>query len=184
MKSRLPFLTGLLALSVLRIAAAQQAADQLAFQPPTPGPEHARLKKMEGTWDAVMKMSDGKSSKGEAVYKMECGGLWLASDFKGSFEGAPFHGKGLDTYDAAKKKHIAVWVDSMMTSPLVMEGTRDEATKTTTQMGECPGPDGKLVKMKGVTKEIDNDHLTFEMYLVLPDGKEAKQMTIEYARRK
>jgi hypothetical protein len=164
------------------VAMAQQAQQQPPM--PKPGPEHMDLKKLEGSWDCVVTSMDGKKTKGEASYKMECGGLWLVSDFKGEFDGAPFQGKGMDTYDAAKKKYVSVWVDSMMTTPLIMEGTRDESTKTSVMTGECPGPDGKPMKMKGVTKETDNDHMTFEMYMIGPDGKEAKAMTIAYTRRK
>lgn len=151
---------------------------------PQPGPEHARLKKMEGIWDAVVTEQDGKKSKGEFVYKMECGGLWLCSDFKGQFAGQPFHGKGMDSYDPATKKYVGVWVDSYMTSPLRYEGTYDEKTKTATSIGECNGPDGKPMKARMVTKTIDDDHETFEMYITGPDGKETKVSTIEYTRRK
>jgi hypothetical protein len=172
--AQLLFFTGLL-------SAQQEKKEE--FQPARPGPEHAQLKKLEGTWDAVTKMPDGKSSKGVATYKMECGGLWLISDFKGEFEGQPFQGKGMDTYDVAKKKYVAVWVDSMMTTPLIFEGTRDNASRVTTSHCECTGPDGKPMKMKGVTRETDDNHMTFEMYATGPDGKEAKQMTIEYTRR-
>jgi hypothetical protein len=173
------------ALCLNMLFAAGIATAQQEQQPPAPKPgrEHAELKKLEGTWDTVLD-HDGKKSKGEATYKMECGGLWLASDFKGEFDGKPFHGKGLDSYDPAKKKYVAVWVDSMMTVPLIMEGTHDESTKTTTATGECPGPDGKPMKLKGVTKFTDNDHMTFDMYMIGPDGKETKAMTIAYTRRK
>lgn len=169
---------------VFTAALAAQQEKKEEYQYPQPVAEHLELKKAEGTWDTVMKMPDGKSSKGVATYKMECGGLWLVSDLKGEFEGLPFHGKGLDSYDAAKKTYVSIWVDSMITTPLIMEGTRDKATKTTTQTGECPGPDGKLVKMKGVSKDIDDNHLTFEMYMIGADGKEAKQFSIDYTRRK
>jgi hypothetical protein len=175
--------TCLVVLLSARLAVAQQEKKE-EFQPAKPGPEHAELKKLEGTWDTVMKTPDGKSSKGVATYKMELGGLWLVSDFKGDFDGAPFQGKGLDTYDAGKKKYVSVWVDSMMTMPLVFEGTRDPATKISTSTCECTGPDGKPMKMRSVTKEIDDHHFTFEMYSPGPDGKEAKMMTIEYTRRK
>jgi len=161
------------------VATAQQSSP-----PPTPGAEHARLKKLEGTWDAVMTEQDGKKSKGEMIYKMECGGLWLASDYKGVHAGKPFHGKGLDSYDPATKKYVGIWVDSMITSPLRVEGTYDEKTKTSTCTGECQGPDGKPMKMKMVTKTIDDDHETFEMFMIGPDGKEMKGATIEYTRRK
>ena len=150
----------------------------------TPGPEHARLKKLEGAWDAVVIEQDGKKTKGGMNYKMECGGLWLTSDFKGEHMGKPFHGKGLDSYDPTKKKVVGVWVDSWLTTPLVFEGTYDEKTKTATCTGECGGPDGKPMKMKMVTKTVDDDHETFEMFMIGPDGKEQKGATIEYTRRK
>lgn len=160
--------------------------DQKPLTPaaPTPGPEHARLKKMEGIWDAVMTEADGKKTKGEMIYKMECGGLWLASDFKSTHMGQPFHGKGLDSYDAAKKKYVGVWVDSFLTTPLIVEGTYDDKTKTSTSTGEASGPDGKPMKMKMITRHTDDDHETFEMYMVGPDGKETKGAVIEYTRRK
>jgi hypothetical protein len=168
----------------LLLAVGTVSAQQSSPPPPTPGPEHARLKKLEGAWDAIMTTPDGKKSKGEMLYKMECGGLWLTSDYKGEHEGKPFHGKGFDTYDPATKKHVGVWIDSMITSPLRTEGTYDEKTKTSTCMGECTGPDGKPMKMKMVTKTIDDNHETFEMYMIGPDGKETKGAVIEYTRRK
>jgi hypothetical protein len=151
---------------------------------PQPGPEHSHLAAQAGTWDCVVTGADGKKSKAVSTSRMECGGLWLVSDFKGDMDGKPFQGRGLDSYDPAKKKYVGVWVDSMVTTPLFFEGTRDAATKTTTSTCECPGPDGKPMKMRAVSKEIDNDHATFEMYMTGPDGKEAKMMTIDYTRRK
>jgi hypothetical protein len=169
----------------VKFALAQQQPTPAQMPPVAkPGAEHAILKQIEGTWDAVVTGADGKKSKAEAVYKMECGGLWLTSDFKGQMDGQPFQGKGLDTYDPAKKKYTSVWVDSMSTAPMIFEGTRDESTKTTTQTGESPGPDGKPMKFKGVSKENDDDHMTFSMYSIGSDGKETKLMTIDYARRK
>jgi len=180
MSRNLTFSISVSLLTLVGSALAQQSSPPA----PTPGPEHARLKKLEGTWDAVMTEPDGKKTKGEMTYKMECGGLWLCSDFKGEHMGKPFHGKGLDSYDPAAKKYVGVWVDSWITSPLRVEGTYDEKTKTATSTGECNGPDGKPMKMKMVTKTIDDDHETFEMYMIGPDGKEMKGATIEYTRRK
>src|SRR5262245_15581474 len=102
---------------------------------PKPGPEHAKLKKMAGTWDAVVIEGDGKKTKGVMTYKMECGGLWLTSDFKGEHMGQPFHGKGFDSYDPASKKYVGTWIDSYLTSPLNFEGTYDEKAKTLTSNG-------------------------------------------------
>ncbi len=150
---------------------------------PKPGPEHAELKKMEGAWDAVMKMQ-GQESKCTATYKAICDGMWMASEFEGDLGGLKFHGHGLDGYDQTKKKYVGVWVDSMTSAPMTMEGDHDPKTKTTTMTGESAGPDGKPQKFKNTTEMKDNDHFTFKMFMVQPDGKDQLAFTIEYSRRK
>lgn len=174
-----------LAVCVALIASAGLSAPALGQEEtPKPGPEHARLKAMEGTWDAAITLADGTTSKGQMTAKMECGGLWLVSDFQGEFGGQKFQGRGLDGYDPASKKYVAVWVDSMVTRPMSLEGTYDEAAKTLTMTGEGPGLDGKPAKFRNVTHIPDNDRQTFQIFLTGQGGQEVKLMTIEYTRRK
>jgi len=154
----------------------------LGQSPPTPGPEHEALKKLEGAWNAKIKMGTNESPA-TATYKMVCGGMWLMSDFQGQFDGQKFSGQGLDSYDPEKKQYVSVWVDSMSTRPMLLEGTHDKEKKTTTMTGEAPGPDGKLAKHKMVTHMPDDDHMTFTMFIIDADGKENKIMTIEYTRK-
>lgn len=151
---------------------------------PQPGPEHGMLKQNEGTWTAVIKMSDGMESQGEMTSKMECGGLWLVTNFEGDFGGLKFQGKGMDSYDAQKKKFVSVWIDSMSTTPMMLEGTYDEKAKRLTMKGEARGPDGKPTRHRLVTTYKDQDHQAFEMFMEGPDGKENSMMTIEYTRKK
>jgi hypothetical protein len=171
-------------LLVAAIVVLTSAARSQEFETPKPGPEHAHLKAMEGVWDAEMVMPDGTKSMGTMTYKMEVGGLWLTSDFKGEFGGAEFTGKGFDSYDAKKKKYVGIWIDSMITSPLIMEGEMDEKTHTLTMHTEGPGPDGKLQKLKLVTKMPDKDHIHHEMFMPGPDGKEISGFKINYTRKK
>ena len=154
-----------------------------AQQQPEPGPEHEKLKQMEGTWDAVVKAGP-QESKGKVTYKMEIGGLWLVSDFQGEFEGQKFTGKGLDSYDPIRKKYVGVWVDSMSTSPVISEGTFDKDGKVLTMTGEGPGQDGKPTKYKMVSEHKDKDNILWTMFGAGPDGKDAPMMTITYKRRK
>jgi hypothetical protein len=174
---------------VIRLFVAVCAASVLAApaaraqEPPKPGAEHARLKRAEGTWDAKIKFGD-MESKGTMTYKMEMGGLWLISDFKGEFGGAKFEGKGLDTYDAGKKKYISVWADSMSTVPMTMEGTFDKDNKVLTMTGEGPGMDGKPTKYKSVLEYKDEDTMIFTMSNPDKDGKDQAMMTITYKRKK
>jgi hypothetical protein len=146
---------------------------------PKPGPEHEQLKKLEGTWDATMKFM-GQESKGTMTYKMEVGGIWLTSNFEGDFGGAKFYGKGLDSYDAGKKKFVSVWVDNMITTPMFMEGTFDKDKKQMTMTGDGPGPGG-TVKFKSVTTFQDDNNIVFDMFM--GDGKDPA-FTIVYKRRK
>jgi uncharacterized protein DUF1579 len=151
-------------------------------EPPQPGPEHQMLKETAGEWTCACKMPDGMEWKGVSTSKMECGGLWLVTNFEGEFGGTKFQGKGLDSYDATKKKYVGIWVDSMATTPLMLEGTYDEKTRTLTMTGEGKMPDGTLTKHRLVTKYTDRDHHSFEMFMTLPDGKEASMLTIDYTR--
>jgi len=164
------------ALTVLLAAPAVRAQEGAK-----PGPEHETLKKIVGTWDTTMKMMGMPESKGVATYKMDLGGLWLASTFEGDMGGTKFSGRGFDSYDAGKKKYVGVWFDSMTTSPMVMEGTYDKASKTMTMTGDAPGMDGKMAKHKIVTVMPDDNTMNFAMYV--GDVKEPA-FTIVYKRKK
>jgi hypothetical protein len=139
---------------------------------------------MEGTWEAVMSVSGAPKSKGEWIGKMECGGLWLVWDLKNDFFGQVLHTKGLDSYDPVKGKYVSVQIDSLTTFPMHLEGTYDEATRTLTQTGEGRDFHGGAETIKTVTRYIDDDHTTVEVYRVFPDGAEKKHLTIQYMRRK
>ncbi len=162
------------------LAAVLAAPAARAQEFPKPGPEHELLKKQVGTWDLTMKFG-GMESKGTVTYKMDLGGLWLVSSLESEFGGQKFSGRGLDTYDAGKKKYVSVWADSMSTSPMLMEGTYDPAKKTLTMTGEGPGPDGKPTKYRSTSEIPDDDTIHFSMYM--GDGKDPA-FTITYKRKK
>jgi hypothetical protein len=147
-----------------------------------PGPEHKKLKEEEGTWDATVK-ADKTETKGVMTCKMGLNGLWLIEHFQGSLEGAPFEGHGATSYDAAKKKYVNVWIDSMATSPMLSEGSYDDAKKTMTMVGNMPMPDGKNAKVTMVTVLKDANTKVFTLRGPGPDGKEAEMLQITYKRR-
>jgi hypothetical protein len=163
--------------AVLAVAFAGAAPAQ---EGPKPGPEHEVLKKHVGTWDLTMKFG-GMETKGTVTYKMDLGGLWLASSLEAELLGTKFQGRGMDSYDPVKKKYVGVWIDSMATSPMFLEGTFDKEKKTMTMAGEGPGMDGKPTKYKSVTVWKDDDTFDFAMYM--GDGKEPA-FTIVYKRKK
>lgn len=176
------------------LALALPAAAQMA---PQPGPEHAILKDEVGTWDATVEVLGGPPgapapppSKGTETNTL-LGGLWLISDFKADFMGTPFTGHGIAGWDAAKKKYVSVWTDTLSTGLMTGESTYDAAKKTMTGWMEGPdigphtGPDaGKPAKSKVVSEWKDPDTRVFTMYAPGPAGKEQPAMRITYKRRK
>jgi hypothetical protein len=155
------------------------AANGRAQEAAKPAAELEHLKDLVGTWDATM-----EGGKGTMTYKMDLGGLWLVGDFQGEFGGGKFSGRGFDSYDQNKKKYVGLWVDSMSTYPMVMEGNYDAAKKVLTMTGEGPGHDGKITKWKSVNEIKDKDTMVFKMYTIGADGKETQAMTINYKRKK
>jgi hypothetical protein len=148
-----------------------------------PGPEHALLKRWVGTWDATIKMQ-GMESKGTAVYRLQEGGFWLLSHFKGDFGGMKFEGNGMTGYDPNKKKYVDFWGDSMAAGPVVEEGTYDNEGKVLTLTGEGPGPGGKTVKYKTTTEMKDDDTMLWTLTTPGGEGKYQTIMTITYKRQK
>jgi hypothetical protein len=167
-------------LCAIALAVAVAAPSARAQEPPKPGPEHEHLKKMAGDWDLTMKFG-GMESKGKVTYKMGLGGLWLMSDLESELLGSKFYGHGMDTYDAAAKKYVSVWFDSMGSRPLTMDGTFDKDKKELTLSGDGPGMDGKPTKYKSVSAMPDDDTINFSMYM--GDGKDPA-FTITYKRKK
>jgi hypothetical protein len=149
---------------------------------PKPGPEHEKLKKFEGEYDATVSMGGGES-KATDSYKMDLGGFWLCHHFKGELGGARFEGRGMTGYDPAKKKYIGIWADSMSPKLYVTEGSFNKEGTLFTETGEMPGPDGKLQKMKSIFELKDKDTMVFTMYQVF-DGKDEQMMKITYKRKK
>jgi hypothetical protein len=162
-----------------------------AQEPPSPqlSDEHKLLQKGVGTWDAIVKVwpqPNAQPLESKAVEKNELlpGGLWLLSRFDGDFGGMKFHGVGQLGYDPQQKKYVGTWIDNMSPYLMVTKGDYDAATKTVTETGETRDPaTHQVMKIKNVSRQIDDNTRTLEMYTPDPDGKEYKMMEITYKRR-
>ena len=173
-----------LTLAVLAGSAALIGASRLSAQVPEikPGPEHALFKEWEGDWDAIIS-TGGAESKGAVTSTVALNGLWLLDSLKAEFGGMAFEGRGATSYDAAKKKYVNVWIDSMSTSPMISEGTYDKAKKTLTLSGTMPMPDGTSMKVSQTTITKDADTRVFSLKGAGPDGKEMEMIQVTYKRR-
>jgi hypothetical protein len=168
----------------IAVVAAQQQGPPM----PKPGPEHAILKMDVGTWDATVEMIPGPgappmTSKGVEVNTLGCGGLCLISDFKGELmPGVAFHGHGTTAWDAAKKKYVVSWTDSMSAGLSIGEGTFDPAAKKFNGSMEGPDMTGNVVKTRSVV-DYGSGSRVMTVFAPGPDGKEMQVLKITYKKR-
>ena len=153
-----------------------------------PGEFHAKLKVLDGKWDALVKsyMDPGSptETKGTCERKWIMDGRFLQEDHIGDFMGTPFKGFAITGYDNVLKKYVSFWIDNMGTGFMNSTGSVDAAGKTFTFEGEFANPmTGKMCKTRMVHKIADDRKTTFEMYGPDPEGKEMKMMEITYTKK-
>lgn len=151
---------------------------------------HAYLGKFAGEWNITTKawMMPGQAPETSQNYsraELILGGRFLKMDYKGTMFGQPFEGLQIIGFDNMKKKYISFWIDNSSTAFSLLEGTRDEVSKTTTETGLWPDRmTGGTMKVKGITKMISPDEFSYEMYMIGPDGKEFKSLENRAVRKK
>jgi hypothetical protein len=122
-------------------------------------------------------------SEGTCEQKMLLGGRFLQQEFTGDMMGSPFTGIGVTGYDNHTKKYVSTWMDSMSTAILVFEGTASADGKTIIQESHYDTPTKGPLKWRSVTKIVDDNTWSFEMYETDKGGKEEKMMEITYTRK-
>lgn len=155
----------------------------------TPGAPHDYLADQTGTWRYEMTMWMDPSappveSSGTMTSSMMLGGRYQAQSFEGSFMGMPFEGYSITGYDNAEEEYFNVWVDNMGTGMLETRGTYDPAARTLELVGTYDDPmtGAEGMRMRTVTKTVDDGHLIHEMYMEGPDGEEVQTMELHAYR--
>jgi hypothetical protein len=154
----------------------------------TPGEPHKLFASLAGSWTTKTKswMEPNKppmESTGTCEQKMLLDGRFLQQECTGEMMGQPFTGIGMTGYDNHTKKYVSTWMDSMGTGIFFMEGTASADGKTITERGSYNDPIEGPMKLRGVTKIVDNNTETFEMYGTGKRGKEMRMMEIIYTRK-
>jgi hypothetical protein len=146
--------------------------------------KHEGFKHLVGRWTTEMKcnMSSAgpQTGKGQATFRLLLGGRFLQQSFQGTMGDQNFQGLGISGYDNAQKKYVGVWMDSMGTGIMHTTGSYDEKTHVMTELGEFVSPAGPM-KMKMVTKPVDENKFTFTMSMLSAEG-EQKMIEIIYTR--
>lgn len=157
-----------------------------------PGEQQANLCKGAGVWH-------GKNTMwmypGAEPMKSECtntvtailDGRYIQSKMTGDFPGmGTFTGMGLVGFDNVSQKYVGTWVDSYSTG--IMNGvgsmTPDGKVMNWSYTFNCPMTK-KPAKVRQVEKFIDENTMTFDMYMTDPkSGQEYQNLHIEFTRGK
>lgn len=156
-----------------------------------PGPQHAMLASMAGTWSFTMTfwMEPGappQTATGTAERTMAFGGRVLEERVTTEVMGMPFEGVGHTGYDNVTGDWWSTWMDNMSTGVLFMKGTVDEEAHTATWEGEMSDPmAGGKTPMRIVSRHEGPDKEVAEFYGPNPagDGEMIKTMEIVYERQ-
>jgi hypothetical protein len=153
-----------------------------------PGAEHAKLKALEGTWDAKITFwADPKAPPQEMTGKSEMKMVmdrYLSQQFSGDMGGMPFAGQGLVGYNNVLKKYQSTWIDNMSTGVIFGEGAPDKDGNLSFTLTSTDPLKGKNVKMKDVWKFEGDKKMVTEMWGPPPKGgKDYKMMVIEYTKK-
>jgi hypothetical protein len=155
----------------------------------TPGEPHKGLATLVGSWEtktkAWMKPDQAPmESKGSCEQKMILGGRFLQSECTGDMMGSKYTGIGVTGHDNHTKKYQATWMDSMGTAIYFLEGPGGADTKIITMEGMMDDPMEGPMKVRSVTRILNNNTHLFEMYGTGKSGKETKMMEMTYTRKK
>jgi hypothetical protein len=158
----------------------------------TPGKHHEFLKKYVGDWDAEVKLwqnpaAEPMISKGTIKNQLIFDGRFVKGDFEAMMGGMRSMGLEVIGYDLFKNMYTTFWIDSWSTASVTTTGTLDSSGMVLTETGMYPDAmtDGKTMqKIKNVTTFLGDGRYKFEMFMVTPDGKEAKSMEFVCTRKK
>jgi len=171
-------------------AAGMHGMDQAAMEAKmkelgTPGPQHAELKKMAGTWTVAMKCwmdpsQPPQASTGTSTIEM-ANDRFLIEHFSGEMPGmGHYEGTGTLGFNNATKEYEHVWRDNFNTGMMWSHGTKAaDGTCTMTGNSNCAmGP----MTCRTVSKMTGDNAFHFEMYGTMTGAPEMKMMEMDYTR--
>lgn len=152
----------------------------------SPGAHHEILKRMEGIFDSKAQfwMAPGAppmDSTGRMVNTLLLGGRVLEHRYKGTMMGSVFEGWGSLSFDNISQTYTGVWMDTMSTLLQVHTGPVGADPNLLDLRGEFTLPMG-TIKSRHVTRVVDGDHITFEIYQSRGGQPEMLIGRIEYTR--
>ncbi len=154
-----------------------------------PGESHKLLERFAGNWDVRITFWSSpdaapQDSHGSSTLSWILGDRFLKEDFHGDVLGESYQGLGLMGYDAAARRFMTVWLDSLNTVIAVQQGSYSPESSTFELTGEIYDPLlGRNKKTRSEIKVISPDQYSVTMIDAAPNGAAFKSLEILYSRR-
>jgi len=156
-----------------------------------PGPAHARLKELLGSYEVTMRMSMGPGqppmeSKGTDEITWFAEGKWLQSSWRIEMMGQPTKGLSILGYDNFKERYVWTKVDSMQTCVQSAFGHFDQSGDDLILWGTIDEPmtPEQDKQVKYVYRGFGRDKFVLEVHDMMIGETNTKVLEFEYVRKK
>jgi hypothetical protein len=159
-----------------------------AQQMAAPAEQHQRLATREGRWKVsgmfIMPGAPPMAFTGTSDAKMILGGRFLQINGSAQSANPGMNSESLTVigFDKRTGKYTMWSVDTYGTYSISATGEHDDATNTTTLLGENEEPGMGKVPFKFVIKTVDDDHYTLELHMQFPGMGWHKMMEATHER--
>jgi hypothetical protein len=152
-----------------------------------PGPEHAILGPLAGSWDVTISFPDGRGGLIAGRAACEAGwtfdGRFLRMSYRSSFGGRPLEVVRYLGFDRHRARYVEVHFESTHTDVLHSEGAIDAGARTLTAVGtHVDVLAGRPATVRTVTTIAGSDAFTLEMVYLDDAGRPARTVTLEHRR--
>jgi hypothetical protein len=178
--------------SALVIASAVAAAEPMARSTgtsvaPGPGPEHARLTALCGTWDVELTFwfqpgSAGVVSKGTSTIRPLFNGLFIEERIEGALNGVPFTTLAWTGFNTSTHQYEATRISSTNANRIAETGAWDEQARRFDLKASYMLA-GDTWTQRTVIQPTSADTIVVASYLSLGKVPEWKAVEIRYTRR-
>jgi hypothetical protein len=184
-------IAALVAVSAIAVAttanAGPPAASITESRVSAPGPEHARLTAMCGTWDVEMTFwlkpgAAGLATKATSAIRSLFDGLFVEEKIEGALNGAPFTTLAWTGFNSSTHQYEATRIASTNPGRIVETGGYDETTRQFELKADYPLA-GDTWHQRTVIQPVSADAMIATSYLSFGKVPEWKAVEIKYTRR-
>jgi hypothetical protein len=189
MKRAISMVSGALVIASATVAAAAAPPTRPTVVPvlPGPGPEHARLTALAGTWDVDLTFwfqpgSPAVPTKGVSTIRPLFDGSFIEEKIEGVLQGVPFTTLAWTGFNTSTHQYEATRIASTNTSRIAEAGTWDEAARHF-ELKASYVLAGETWTQRTVIEPTSANTMVAASYLSFGKVPEWKAVEIRYTRR-